>query len=75
MPNLETLKLWLAQAYDAQHRLMLGEQEAELSHTIVGTQTVKFTATDPDKMERHIRWLEDLIARAKGRGRRSFYGC
>lgn len=73
MPPLATLQAWLVEAYATKHALAMGQQEAELSHSLVGVNSVKFFATSPEKIEAHILWLQDLISRSQGRGRRAFY--
>jgi len=64
----------VTEAYHAKHMLMIGQREASLSHTLVGTQAVTFTDVEPEKIDAHIRWIEGLIAQSTGRGgRRAFY--
>ena len=71
--DLPKLEAWLAEAEDCLHRLMLGQQEVTLSHSVVGNNAVTFTASDPDKLEAYIGRLQERIARARGRGRRAFW--
>ena len=52
-------------AHDRQHG-------SHLVHTLAGSNSVTYAEMSAKEMNDHIAWLEGLIARAEGRGRRAF---
>ena len=68
--SLATLRIRLAEAEEALHRLATGKGVQSLSHTIAGTNAVTYTAADMGKLQTYIAQLEAKIALQTGIGRR-----
>ncbi|RJX35657.1 MAG: hypothetical protein C4525_03110 [Desulfarculus sp.] len=67
MADLATLKSRLAEAEEALHLLMLGQQEVSVGY---GDKQVAYSRADLPRLEAYVRNLEDQIARREGTGGR-----
>jgi len=74
MSDLPTLKLRLAEAELALHKLVMGEKVVMLSYAAEGNHQRQFHQTSIPQLKIYVAELKDQIARAEGRGgRRPFY--
>ncbi|MCC5809870.1 MAG: phage tail protein [Ectothiorhodospiraceae bacterium] len=64
----ETLKQRLQEALDAQHRLMLGDQD--VSVTTRDGRRVQYTEANASKLQQYINALQQALDARKGRVRR-----
>ena len=72
--DLPKLRLWLEQAEESRHALMMGKRKVTLTHTIAGSNSVTYQQTDIAALEGYIAWLKGEIARLSPRGgRRAFW--
>lgn len=62
--NVETLKIRLAEAEEAYHKLMIGEKEASVSVENFGSTT--YNQTSRTALESYISSLKSQIAAAEG---------
>jgi len=74
MSDLPTLKLRLAEAELAKHKLLMGEKTVMLSYSAEGQHSTQYHQTSIPQLSAYINELKDRIARLEGvGGRRPMY--
>ena len=72
MMTISEVNQYLSEARAARHKLMMGQREVSIMHSIQGQNAVTYERTSLDDLERYIRYLEGLQRQLTHGGGRAF---